>query len=256
MSDFRALCQELVDELHAYKVANQQHDDALLARARAALAAPAPVVVAPSDEEIMGLMPSQMHEDLAAAARALAEQAGRRSRRAKGMMRIILNRHAVDLARAVLARFGGTTPAPVPVPCDEERAELAAWLRLKGQGAWPCPDGFSAAAQAEEYEFMSRLTRAADLLERGATPAPVPVPVGERLPGAEDCDAEGLCWVWNFTAYTWGLFRLDLTAHSHWLPASALPLPEVAPYLPSEGGYETGTMWTGHGVRSLPEVAP
>ncbi len=54
-----------------------------------------------------------------------------------------------------------------------------------------------------------------------------PVPVAERLPGPEDLDVEGTCWVWNFTAYTWGLFRLDLTAHSHWLPAHALPLPTI-----------------------------
>jgi hypothetical protein len=62
-----------------------------------------------------------------------------------------------------------------------------------------------------------------------AHPAPVPVLVSERLPGEADCDAEGTCWVWNFTAYTWGLFRLDLTAHSHWLPHWALPLPEAQP---------------------------
>jgi hypothetical protein len=35
---FRALCAELVNELHDYKVANEQHDDALVYRARAALA--------------------------------------------------------------------------------------------------------------------------------------------------------------------------------------------------------------------------
>jgi len=60
----------------------------------------------PTDEDIMRLMPQQMHEDLAAAARALAEQASTISPSATGMMRIILNRHAVDLARAVLARWG------------------------------------------------------------------------------------------------------------------------------------------------------
>jgi hypothetical protein len=60
----------------------------------------------PTDEEIMRLMPQQMHEDLAAAARALAEHAGTISTSATGIMRIMLNRHAVDLARAVLARWG------------------------------------------------------------------------------------------------------------------------------------------------------
>ena len=69
----------------------------------------------PTDEEIMELMPQQMRDDLAAAARALAEQAGTDSRRAMGIMRIILNRHAVDHARAALAKWGTLTPQPVAV---------------------------------------------------------------------------------------------------------------------------------------------
>ena len=60
----------------------------------------------PTDEEIMGLMPQQMHEDLATAVRAMAEQEGIDSTPAKGIMRIILNRHIVDLARAALERWG------------------------------------------------------------------------------------------------------------------------------------------------------
>jgi len=74
------------------------------AEARAYLAQPEPE--GPTDEEIMRLMPQQMHEDLAAAARALAEQAGTISTSATGIMRIMLNRHVVDLARTVLARWG------------------------------------------------------------------------------------------------------------------------------------------------------
>ena len=64
----------------------------------------------PTDEEIMGLMPQQMHEDLATAVRAMAEQEGIDSTPAKGIMRIILNRHIVDLARAVLERWGDAYP--------------------------------------------------------------------------------------------------------------------------------------------------
>jgi hypothetical protein len=78
---------------------------------------PASVTEQPSDEEIMGLMPQQMHEDLAYAARAMANEAGTDNRKAKGFMRIALNRHAVDLARAVLARWGRPAPAP---PADGE----------------------------------------------------------------------------------------------------------------------------------------
>ena len=59
-----------------------------------------------TDEEIMGLMPQQMHEDLATAVRAMAEQEGIDSTPAKGIMRIILNRHIVDLVRAAIERWG------------------------------------------------------------------------------------------------------------------------------------------------------
>ena len=61
---------------------------------------PQPVLV--SDEEIMELMPQQMRDDLAAAARVLA---GFDNPKAAAACRIILNRHAVDHARAVLSRY-------------------------------------------------------------------------------------------------------------------------------------------------------
>jgi hypothetical protein len=64
-----------------------------------------PEPVAPTDEEIMELMPQQMRDDLAAAARALAGF-DRANVKAAGAMRIILNRHAVDHARAALAKWG------------------------------------------------------------------------------------------------------------------------------------------------------
>jgi hypothetical protein len=68
-----------------------------------------PQVFAPfllsTDEEIMELMPQQMRDDLAAASRALAGF-DRDNVKAAGAMRIILNRHAVDHARAVLAKWG------------------------------------------------------------------------------------------------------------------------------------------------------
>jgi len=38
--DFRALCAELVNELHEYKIIHPSHETDLLNRARAALAAP------------------------------------------------------------------------------------------------------------------------------------------------------------------------------------------------------------------------
>jgi hypothetical protein len=96
----------MADELDHYRqllMDDRRETHALATEARAALAQPEPV--APTDEEIMELMPQQMHDDLAAAARALAGF-DRANVKAAGAMRIILNRHAVDHARAVLAKWG------------------------------------------------------------------------------------------------------------------------------------------------------
>jgi hypothetical protein len=71
-------------------------------RMGAALAQPEPM--APTDEEIMELMPQPMRDDLATAARALAKLVNHAS---TATYRIVLNRHAVDHARAVLAKWGG-----------------------------------------------------------------------------------------------------------------------------------------------------
>jgi hypothetical protein len=71
---------------------------------------PVPEPVVPTDEEIMELMPQQMRDDLANAARALAGF-DRANAKAAGAMRIILNRQAVNHVRAVLARWG--TPNPI-----------------------------------------------------------------------------------------------------------------------------------------------
>ena len=114
-------------------------------------------------------------------------------------------------ARAVLARWGRPAPAP---PADGEAAKLVAWLRRIG----PCND-----------EKSANLLRAAELLQRQAL---VPVAVSERLPGPEDCDAEGRCW-W-LTPQSWPCLYLmkpdsviSAAVATHWLPAHALPLPEV-----------------------------
>jgi hypothetical protein len=144
-----------------------------IARARAALTQPKPV--APTDEEIMELMPQQMRDDLATAARV---QLGFDNPKAAAACRIILNRHAVDHARAALAKYGSTTPQPVAV--------------------------------------------------------------SERLPGPDECDEQGLCWLWErdcgYNGRKWALVDRawslsqsdeDLSVYTHWLPANALPNPEA-----------------------------
>ena len=103
-ADYRAMCAELLnglDELAHPRYPFPGYTRCAMDRTRALLAEP--VAEGPTDEEIMELMPQQMHDDLAAAARALA---GFTTPKAAGAMRIILNRHAVDHARAALAKWG------------------------------------------------------------------------------------------------------------------------------------------------------
>ena len=88
-----------------------------------------PEPVAPTDEEIMELMPQQMRDDLATAARALASLC-RANIKAAGAMRIILNRHAVDHARAALAKY--STPTPQSVWADIHYA----WELEDAEGEW------------------------------------------------------------------------------------------------------------------------
>jgi hypothetical protein len=108
-TDYRAMCAELVDsvelllEMRAVDAKPMAITEDRVSRARALLAQP--VAEGPSDEEIMELMPQQMRDDLANAARALAGL-DRAPAKAAGAMRIILNRQAVDHARAVLAKWG------------------------------------------------------------------------------------------------------------------------------------------------------
>ena len=58
-----------------------------------------------------------------------------------------------------------------------------------------------------------------------------PVPVAERLPGPEDCDAEGRCW-WEFEGSDdyepcWALRKMHGIPFdsTRWLPHHALPIP-------------------------------
>ena len=158
------MCAELTE----YVSLLDEPPHGLVIRARALLAQQEPE--GPTDEEIMELMPQQMRDDLAAAARALTgDMPWPDNPKAACAMRIILNRHAVDHARAVLARWGHPTPQPVAV--------------------------------------------------------------SERLPGAEDCTAQGWCWVFYRGFATWTLeppLGQDgkHTGYTHWLPAHALPTPD------------------------------
>jgi hypothetical protein len=61
-------------------------------------------------------------------------------------------------------------------------------------------------------------------ITRYAHPTTKPVPVAERLPGAEDCDEYGFCWFWNLQWERWRAGWQDDEC-THWLPHHALPTP-------------------------------
>lgn len=108
--------------------------------------------------------------------------------------------------------------ASPPSPADGEVAELVAWMRSQ------CT--LHAAAQTQ---WAKRFLRAADLLERQALQ---PVPVSELLPGPDDCDPEGRCWLFSKVENEWRLLNAANSGvpnlkyfFSHWIPAGTLPLP-------------------------------
>jgi hypothetical protein len=61
------------------------------------------------------------------------------------------------------------------------------------------------------------------------------VPVAERLPGLQDCDAEGKCWWWvadepgAFPHWIYAPLEAQTWAgYSAWLPHHALPVPQAS----------------------------
>jgi hypothetical protein len=83
-------------------------------------------------------------------------------------------------------------------------------------------DGIHAQLQAQ---------RLAGLRAVAARPTIQPVPVSERLPGAEDCDSEGRCW-WEFEGSDdyepcWTLRKMHGVPFdsTRWRPYWALPTP-------------------------------
>jgi len=138
MTDYKQLCAELANELDHNRqclLDDRRLTHPLADKARAALAEPEPE--GPTDEEIMEVMPQQMRDDLAAAARALAGF-DPDNIKAASVFRIILNRHFVDHSRAVLARWGNhpalqpisvSERLPGPEDCDRE-GNVWAWRRF------------------------------------------------------------------------------------------------------------------------------
>jgi len=90
--------------------------------------------------------------------------------------------------------------------------------------------GLAAALVSHQVFVRPRIKSAVSEL-RSIRSAIEPVSVSERLPGPEDCDAEGRCWYWDpeESNERWDFMpKVDrrTTTWTHWLPHHALPVPQ------------------------------
>ena len=117
------------------------------------------------------------------------------------------------------------TPAAQPEPQGPTDEELLASVRH-----------FYGDQAAADMGAEDDLRTARAVLARYGRPAIEPVPVSERLPGPEDCDAEGRCWWskprgyrgYNIVEPYWIYGDKKCTrfaSPAHWLPHWALPVP-------------------------------
>jgi hypothetical protein len=117
-------------------------------------------------------------------------------------------------ARALLAQ-----PEPKD-PTDEE-------LTLTYAYAVAAAVGNKRGPYTTEDAEAAQLAGLRAVLAKWGHPTPQPVPVSERLPGAEDCLDEGWAWFFN-QRIGWRQAVLPVSpGYTHWLPANALPTPEA-----------------------------
>jgi hypothetical protein len=104
MTDYRALCARMADELDHYRqllMDDRRETHALATEARAALAQPEPL--GPTDEELLELMPETMRDEFSYAAKVCSDATGGKVE--PGIFRVALNTAALEYAQAVLARY-------------------------------------------------------------------------------------------------------------------------------------------------------
>jgi len=60
-----------------------------------------------------------------------------------------------------------------------------------------------------------------------------PIPFDRRLPGPEDVNKDGYCWLWDNDGQMWRWIyirtrtRVEMYDYTHWLSANALYIPEA-----------------------------
>jgi hypothetical protein len=131
---------------------------------------------------------------------------------------------------------------------DEELLELMPETMRDefSYAAQTCSDAMGGAVKPGIFRTVLNtvaLEYARAVLSSWGQPAATPIPVAERLPGPEDCDADDGCWWWHpdhkeddfddgwiLLNPKWAGGRRDSDdspIYTHWLPANALPTPET-----------------------------
>ena len=110
-------------------------------------------------------------------------------------------------------------PEPVDTLVTRARTALA-----QPEPAGPTVMEIIAMADEIEEEGLGQVDLVRRALARWGRPTIQPVPVAERLPEVEDCDADGFCWFWDLEWSRWQPGEQDQSC-THWLPAHALPIP-------------------------------
>jgi hypothetical protein len=232
--DYKALCAELANHLQGRKDLEcgwpgEDPEQDLLDRARAALAQSepvAPTVIGPEWQPCVKLpitvhvreqRPGETHS---------STREGITPLRPDDLIMRGVRGEEYPIGRELFNqtyRMGAALAQPEPVaPTDEE---------LDGvmfQAVWECMDN----ADDLTNDEMDRL-KARAVLARWGRPAIEPVPVSERLPDPEDCDAEGRCWMFDdmLGLPSWTLIKVlgkNLEPDMTWLPHHALPMPAPA----------------------------
>jgi len=210
MTDFRELCAELLDQLD-FQTSHHELKD-LKARARGALAEPEPVN--PWKEALIDALVVDF---------ILNEENSNDPKRA---IHDLINWN-MELAREpLLAEGDGVEP-------EFEWRDIGDGRPVRVQ---KCPHCGVAPASVDDCGCFG--DPACPYFGIG-TSHPRPIPVYERLPTAADCDAEGRVW-WlhpksEASAPFWYLAGREYVAAMApftpvaWLPAAAIPLPEVEP---------------------------
>jgi hypothetical protein len=246
MTDYKALCAELLEHLEQnsellwHYAANKaaRRTDLAIDRARAALAEPKPTF-----DENWEMLKEQLWYKWKT-----------KGYQGEEFMYDSNFDQAMDEARAALAEPVSDCPACEGSPAANNSPCAVCGALAEGDGVVVT----DAASRVAHYLEQRRLIRGLDPEvihhlhagtdePRQATLAvsdlgalicthPRPIPVAERLPTETDCDAEGRCWWWYpETMHFCGYWQWEADAPERdmdnqpvaWLPAAAIPLPEM-----------------------------